>query len=177
MSPTTVFVTYNPNNDFEQTLAVRLHTIGAVHGFNMLLPDRYNGNTKLNSETLHRIKSSDYFIFFSTSPLTGIVQQEISSAFTHLKDKSKILIIYDKVKNLKHNENCTEVFIDARRDAPQEILNKIISEIQKSHKPSKNITKINGAAKQDDTVSALAGILLVGLGLLALGAVLDSNKK
>ena len=40
MKQTTVFVTYNPGNDFAQTLAVRLHTIGAVHRFNMLMPDR-----------------------------------------------------------------------------------------------------------------------------------------
>jgi hypothetical protein len=45
MNPATIFVTYNPQNDFEQTLAVRLQTLGAIHGFNMLLPDRFGSKT------------------------------------------------------------------------------------------------------------------------------------
>jgi len=172
MKPTTVFVTYNPGNDFEQTLAVRLHTIGAVHGFNMLMPDRFNEYTNLGSETLYRIKSSDYFILFSTSVLTPVVQQEVNAAFSHLQDKSKILIIYNRVKNLRHNENCTEVFIDTRKDSPQIILEKIINEI----KASQNSSARKIAAK-DDTASVLGGILLIGLGFLALDAVFSSHKK
>lgn len=171
MKQTTVFVTYNPGNDFEQTLAVRLHTIGAVHGFNMLMPDRFNGNGRLSNETAFRIKSADYFIFFSTSQLTTVVQQEISTAFAHLKDKSKILIIYNKVKNLKHNENCTEVYIDARKDTPQQILDKVIQQIKLNQKA---ITKNSPA--QDDSMSALGGLLLVGLGLLALDSLINSKK-
>src|SRR5882757_1129707 len=77
MKQTTVFVTYNPGNDFEQTLAVRLHTIGAVHGFNMLMPERFYGANQFSSETAFRIKSSDYFILFSTSTLKPVVQQEV----------------------------------------------------------------------------------------------------
>jgi hypothetical protein len=173
MKQTSVFVTYNPGNEFEQTLAVRLHTIGAVHGFTMLMPDRFNSTAKLNAETIHRIKSADYFIFFSTSPLTPIVQQEINTAFTHLKDKSKILIIYNKVKNLKHNQNCTEVFIDAKKESSQEILAKAIDKI----KVNQQITTTKRTVKQDDSISALGGILLIGLGLITLDAVFNSSKK
>jgi hypothetical protein len=163
MKPATVFVTYNPGNDFEQTLAVRLHTIGAVHGFNMLMPDRFGGNKKLAEETLYRIKSSDYFILFSTSNLTPIVEQEVNTAFATLKDKSKILIIYNGVKNLKHNENCTEVFIDAGKDSPQQILERIIQQI----KSNQGITK---RSSKEDTFSVLGGILLIGLGFLTLNS-------
>ncbi len=173
MKQTSVFVTYNPGNEFEQTLAVRLHTIGAVHGFTMLMPDRFNGTGKLNGETIHRIKSADYFIFFSTSPLTSIVQQEINTAFTHLKDKSKILIIYNKVKNLKHSQNCTEVFIDAKKESSQEILAKAIAKIKENQRG----TSAQKAVKQDDSVSVLGGILLIGLGLITLDAVFNSPKK
>jgi hypothetical protein len=171
MKHKTIFISYNPNNDFEQTLAIRLHTIGGAHGFTILLPDRFNSNTKISSETDLRIRSADYFILFSTSQLTPIVQQEVSTAFTHLKDKSKVLIIYDKVKNLKHNENCTEVFIDANKDLPQEILNKIITEL-KNNSALKSQNKAN-----DSTISTLGGILLVGLGLLALGSLVGSGKN
>jgi hypothetical protein len=171
MKQTTVFVTYNPGNDFEHTLAVRLHTIGSVHGFNMLMPDRFFGTGPLNNETIHRIKSSDYFIVFSTSVLTQIVQQEVNTAFAHLKDKSKVLIIYNKVKNLKHNENCTEVFIDASKDSPQQILDKVIQEIKQNEKGVR--TKVT---QQTDTASVLGGILLVGLGLLALDSLFNPKK-
>lgn len=171
MNPTTVFVTYNPNNDFEQTLAVRLHTIGAVHGFNMLMPDRFSSQTKVSKETSFRIKSSDYFIVFSTSALTPIVQQEVEVAFSHLKDKSKILIIYNKVKNLRHQENCTEVYIDAGKNSPQEILDKVIGEIKRNQQKAKGKKVV-----EDDAASTLGGILLVGLGLLALDALFNSKK-
>ncbi len=174
MKPTTVFVTYNPGNDFEQTLAVRLHTIGAVHGFNMLMPDRFQNTGKINSETAFRIKSSDYFIFFSTSDLTDLVQQEVKTAFASLKDKSKILIIYNKSKNLNHHENCTEVFIDASRDSMQTILNKVMQEIEKSKKAIKQKAPLK---KDEQTISPLGGILLVGLGLLALDSLFNSKKN
>lgn len=172
MKPTTVFVTYNPGNDFEQTLAVRLHTIGAVHGFNMLMPDRFNSNGKLSNETAYRIKSSDYFIVFSTSALTAIVQQEVSTALAHLKDRSKVLIIYNKVKNLKHNEKCTEVFIDASKNSPQQILDKVIQEIKQNQKGIKK----KAPAQEDDTANVLGGILLIGLGLLTLDSLFNSKK-
>jgi hypothetical protein len=168
MKPTTVFVTYNPKNEFEQTLAVRLHTIGAVHGFNMLMPDRFNGSNTINLETTHRIKNSDYFILFSTSQLTPIVLQEINVALTHLKDKSKVLIIYDRVKNLKGMQNCTEVYIDSSKESADDTLRKVMNELKGDKKlPAK---------KEESTGSILGGILLVGLGLLALNALSDSKK-
>jgi hypothetical protein len=172
MKPTTVFVTYNPGNEFEQTLAVRLHTIGAVHGFNMLMPDRFHNNGTISKETAFRIKSSDYFILFSTSALTQVVIQEVKTAFGHLKDKSKVLIIYNKVKNIKHNENCTEVFIDASKDSLQQILDKVINEL----KENKTTVKKSKAVDEDDTTSVIGGILLVGLGLLALDSLFTSKK-
>lgn len=172
MKPTSVFVTYNPGNDFEQTLAVRLHTIGAVHGFNMLMPDRFGVYEQLNNETAFRIRSSDYFILFSTSNLTPVVHQEIDTAFTHLNDKSKIVIIYNKVKNFKHSENCTEVVIDASKDSPQQILDKVIKEIKLNQQGFKKAP----AKQEDDATSVLGGILLIGLGLLALDSLFNSKK-
>jgi hypothetical protein len=167
MKPATIFVTYNPNNDFEQTLAVRLQTLGAIHGFSMLMPDRYEQNTLVSQETLFRIKSSDYFIFFSTSALTPTVQKEIEAAYQHLHDKSKIVIVYDRVKNLQHDLNCTEVYIDASKHSVQDILQQTIDSIQKNRKKAIK-------AKQD-TENAIGAILLVGLGLLALNS-LSSSK-
>jgi hypothetical protein len=172
----TIFVTYNPKNDFEQTLAIRLQTIAGVHGFNMSLPDRHHGDGKVSMETAFRIRNADYFILFSTSRLTSVVQEEVKMAFDHLKDKSRILIIYNKVKNLKHSANCTEVFIDAKKDSPQEILEKVIGEVKRNQKTLKRPATQKKVAA-DDTASALGGLLLVGLGLLALGSLVNTGKK
>ena len=171
MKETTVFVTYNPRNEFEQTLAIRLHTIGAVHGFNMLMPDRFNGNGKLNSETIYRINSSDYFILFSTGKSTRIVLEEIKVAFAHLKNKSKILIIYDRVKNLKQDANCTEVFINSLKETPQQILDKVIKQLKRNQIPS-----TRNSLHEDNSISVLGGIILIGLGLLALGSLVESES-
>jgi hypothetical protein len=99
----TIFLSYNSGSDLEETLAVRLHTIGAVHGFKMLLPDRYDSNELVSAETRNRIVLANYFILFSTSELGKQVQQEISIAFQQLNDKSKIIVVYDrhKGKNIK----------------------------------------------------------------------------
>jgi hypothetical protein len=160
MNPATIFVTYNPQNDFEQTLAVRLQTLGAIHGFNMLLPDRFGEKPLVSQETEYRINSSDYFVLFSTSPLAPVVQKEIDVAYQHLKDKSRIIIVYDRVKNLHHRLNCTEVFIDSSKSTPQEILQETISKIQENQaKKSKK-----------DAQNALGAFLLIGLGLLVLNS-------
>ena len=163
MTPATIFVTYNPQNEFEQTLAIRLQTLGAIHGFTMLLPDRFGGRPLVTQETEFRIKSSDYFILFSTSQLTPIVQKEIETAYKYLQDKSKIIIVYDRVKNLHHTSNCTEVYIDSTKLSVQQILAKTMSSIQE------NRAKKN----KEDVQNAVGAILLIGLGLL----VLNSSSK
>ncbi|MEQ8531774.1 MAG: hypothetical protein RIF36_17115 [Imperialibacter sp.] len=165
-----VFISYNPGVEFEETLAIRLHTIGAVHGFNMLLPDRSAFRGPLvSSETANRIRLADYFIIFSTSLLSDAVQKEIEVAFEHLHDKAKIIIVYDsKVgKNLQGGEMCTEIFIDSSKPT-QQILQTILNKIE-----SQNGSKKNPQPQGNDV---LGGILLAGLGLLLLGALLGDGK-
>jgi hypothetical protein len=172
MIPVTIFVTYNPKNEFEQTLAVRLHTLGGVSGFNMLLPDRYNFPGKLNEETAYRIRSADYFVFFSTSRLSAAVKNEIQLAYTHLNDKSKIIIVYDGVKNIKHNVTCTEIIINSKTDSIPEILNKTIDQINKKAKPA----SVRKNKKNAEATSAIGAILLIGIGMLALKSASSSSK-
>jgi hypothetical protein len=171
MKPITIFVTYNPSNSFEQTLAIRLHTIGAVNGYRMFLPDRFNDAEKINQETVYRIKSSDYFILFSTSSLTETVKQEIKTAFDHLKEKSKIIIIYNKVKNISHNQNCTEVYIDTQKDSTKVILDKVLNQISLNEKKNRN----RAPSKTSSTADAIGGLILVGLGLLTLDAIFNKD--
>lgn len=141
---------------------MRLHTIGAVSGFQMLLPDRGRPGKAPSSETIGRINMSDYFILFSTSSLSSIVQDEINLAFAKLRDRSRIIVIYDKRVGRNLNaENCTEVYIDIRSD-PQSIVNEITSTI-------KSVQKKGGG----DFLSDLGALLLTGLGLFVLASAID----
>jgi hypothetical protein len=169
MALPTVFISYNPNSDIEQTLAVRLHTIGAVHGFNMLLPDRIGFTKSVSNETKSRILSANYFILFSTSALSTTVLEEIRIAASKLHDKSKILVIYDISvgKNLKGTDNFTEVYIN--RSSPVEtILEKIISKVKAIQSSGNN---------QGGFLSVLGPILLTGVALFALSSIFDEPAR
>ncbi len=163
----TVFLSYNPYSEVEQTLALRLHTIGAVHGYNMILPDRTFNSQVISLETKGRILISDFFILFSTESLSEVVQEEINIAFSKHKDKTKILVIYDTRtgRNLTGAENCTEVYIDTTEDALT-----IVTSIADKIKSLK--------AKTDESfLSTLSGILLIGVGLFALSEAFRVEPK
>lgn len=169
MALPTVFISYNPNSDIEQTLAVRLHTIGAVHGFNMLLPDRVGFSKSVSNETKSRILSADYFILFSITALSATVREEIKIAASKLHDRSKILVIFDigVGKNLNGTENFTEVYIN--RSSPVEtILEKIILKVKSIQSKGSN---------QGGFLSVLGPILLTGVALFALSSIFDEPAK
>ncbi len=96
MKPTSIFISYNPNSAVEETLAVRLHTIGAVNDFIMYLPDRFDSENQISEESKSRISRSNYFVIFSTKPLSNVVKEEIEYAFKHINDKTRIIVIYDR---------------------------------------------------------------------------------
>ena len=183
MKQTTVFVTYNPGNPLEQTIATRLHTIGAVSGFRVYLPDRYNSISILDEETKSRINQSDYVVMFSLGKLSSIVKQEIQTAFKHIGDKSKIIVVYDKHKgkNLTGEiaKHFTPFYFDKYSNKQDELLKAIASTITQKSKTD-TIAKPRLTAvkkqKQANETNALAALLGVGIGLLVLGA-LSSSKK
>jgi hypothetical protein len=169
MALPTVFISYNPASDIEQTLAVRLHTLGSVHGFNMLLPDRLSFGKNVSGETRNRILSSDFFILFSTSPLSAVVQEEIRIAYSKLHEKSKILVIYDlnAGENLQGADSFTKVLID-RTWPVEQIVEKIVSENKKIQKKGDT---------HDGFLSVLGPILLTGVALFLLSGILDDAPK
>jgi hypothetical protein len=168
MSLPSIFISYNQNSEVEQTLAIRLHTIGAVHGYNMLLPERLSNAQTVSIESKYRIEQSDFFICFSTVTLTPIVQQEINIAFSKLHDRSKILVIYDERvgTNPTGAENCTAVFINTQDD-PLKIVTAITKKLQTTS--TKN--------ESESILSTLGGVLLLGLGLFALADGLGAPAK
>lgn len=178
MKPTSIFITYNPNSDIEETLAARLHTIGAVNGFIMYLPDRFNSESHISEETKVRISRSDYFVIFSTKPLSTIVKEEIEYAFEYLRDKSKILAIYDKEKGKNLTGNISNLFtpfyFDRFENRQDKLLENIINTIAHKEKDfviNIQTEKIKQLNKQKEDSNAIAAILGIGLGLLVLGAI------
>lgn len=169
-----VFISYNSQSEFEETLAIRLHTLGAVHGYNTLLPDRTNNSSLVSVSTKQRINASDYFILFSTSAkLSAVVLEEIKVAFAKFHNKARIIIVFDAKhgKNVKGLDKCTSIFIDSSKQSAAEILEEILATIKRNE--AKPVAKL---AKNDDG-GILAGLLLAGLGLLLLGAALSDDDR
>jgi hypothetical protein len=186
MKPTTIFITYNPQVPAEQTLAVRLHSIGAVSGFRMYMPDRYNSDSFLDTETQRRIENADYMVFFSLGTLSPIVKQEIEFAFQHFKDKSKIIVIYDERKGKNITGDITEHFtafhLNPMDYAPDNVLQNIINQIfQKQQIATQQIAEQQTAQNKrsalvrqkqaNESQNAFIALLGIGLGLLVLGAL------
>jgi len=165
MKTPTIFITYNPKADHEQTLAVRLHTIGAVNGFRMFLPDRYNSESMLDNETKRRIAESDYFIFFATKFPSKIVHEEINYFYDTFKDKSRIIVVYDSRNKKPINDEHLTVFpFNPVTDNQTEFLNRIISSIRQKN--------INIPQKNDNQLfNAIGALLGIGLGLYVLDSI------
>ena len=164
-----IFISYNPKSQDEETLAVRLQTIGSVNGFNTLLPDRYANKGTVDRETKSRIKSADYFVIFASSNLSRTVLDEIKIAHDHLQDPSKVLVIYDK-KIVTVNEDLksgvTAIPFNPRTQSVDKIIKKILSEIHKKERTQKS--KVNNN-------NGLLALLGIGLGLLVLAALVGSD--
>ena len=160
-----IFISYNPNEPNEQSIALRLQTLSSIYGVEILLPDRYGANY-LKASTQERIGQSDLFILFSTRNITQMVLEEVNWALGRGK---KVLIIYDKHigKNLTTPQGVIEIEFDPYQDSPDGVLQTILDRA--------GIPRTSQAHKQTNEQAAIAGLLLLGLGLIILGAV--SSKK
>jgi hypothetical protein len=179
MKSTTIFITYNPNVASEHTLAVRLHSIGAVNGFRMYLPDRYNSDSILDAETQRRINLADYMVFFSLGKLSNIVKQEIEYAFKHFQDKSKIIVIYNSVngKNLKGEitHHFTSFQFNPVQDNQERLLQNIVNTIFQKQKTDNQNTQIRKIKEEQETQQGISALLGIGLGLFVLDALIDDK--
>ncbi len=191
MKEKTIFISYNPTSAAEQTLALRLHTIGAVNGFKMFLPDRFNSETYIDDSTKVRINEAGFFVVFSTSPLSTIVKQEIEYAYSVLRDASKIIVIYSKHvgKNLKGDivNHFTSVEFDPLTEGSDIVINKIFNAIfqkQQQDLTQKIQEETNAKAKkelkkqQEETTrlqNALLAVLGIGVGLMILNEILNNK--
>lgn len=166
----TIFISYNSGVQQEETLAVRLQTIGAVNGFHTLLPDRFNHKSVVDRETISRIQESDYFLIFATSHrLSKIVEQEIEIAFQHFKDPSKIIVLYDpngsNITSSPHADKLTLITFDPHNETVDLVIKKIINVISVEEKSKEKKEQQNG----------LLALLGIGLGLWALGSIINED--
>ena len=164
-----IFITYNPKSEQEQVLAIRLHTLGAVNGFQMSLPDRSSGQN-LSLETKRRIENSHWIVCFSMSLLSEAVKQELLYASEHKHDKSKIIVIYNKKKNIvgKASDYFSEYYYDSEIESSSDMMKKILNGIKNTN------SKEFAIKKQDD--SSLGWFLIAGLGILGMAAVASSTE-
>ncbi len=166
-----IYITYNPKAALEETLAVRLQTIGAVNGFEAFLPDRYTSNRYVNDETRYRIKASDYFVLFLTGPLSTLVAEEIKVAYQHFRDKKNIIIIYEEsltdeqLDSIRHYSEATLIPFEPDVDTPDVIVKQIIEQISGTDAQQAYQSKRRGS-KDFNFDIGIAALLMVGLGLL-----------
>lgn len=194
MNMKTLFLTYNPKDNDEQTLAIRLHSIGAVNGFRVYLPDRYNSTTILDSETKARIDNSDYVIMFAFSEkLSPIVQDELRYAYNKTQDKSKIIVVHGGKKGQKALPFATQIHYNPQEESPELVGRRIFETIFKKQQEELNaayqkaqeeklkdeINRLKAKIAEQNALSAFLGVGL-GLALLALyqkRLQLKINKK
>lgn len=186
MKPITIFITYNPKVSNEQTLAVRLHTVGAVSGFRVYLPDRYNSESILDTETKTRIDNADFMILFSfTNQLSSVVKQEIEYAYQRFNgDASKIIVIYNTQKTLSGTmtEHFTEIYNDINKESQDQIIRNIFEKVfqkqqieiqNKIHEAQiqKQKAEVKRLKSEKQTQNALLAFIAVGLGLAILANI------
>lgn len=186
-----LFITYNPKNTDEQTLAIRLHSIAVANGFTAYLPDRYDSITHISDATKNRILHSDYVIMFAlTHRLSNVVKEEIEFAFRKLQDKSKIIVIYSTEKTLEGEmtNSFTEIFCNPYQENSEQILQKIIDkvfqkEIEKWNKTLQEAEKnkqkqefIKRAEKERELAYGLLALLGIGIGLAILASLISDKK-
>ena len=85
-----IFLTFNPNQEIFESLALRTQTLASLYNTSILLPDRY-GTKSLKYSTKERIEKADWLLALTTNQISRQVQSEIKHA--RIKGK-KALVIY-----------------------------------------------------------------------------------
>jgi hypothetical protein len=119
--------------------------------------------------TKQRVEYYNLIILFSTTEISPVVYEEIPFAYSHLQDKSKILVIHDEAVGNAQKLKDKFTYVGINRSSKIEvILDKIIDEIKRIH------TKRNA---QNGFLSTLGGIVLTGIALFALSSALEEPPR
>lgn len=150
-----IFISYNPASRLERTLAIRLHTVGLTHGLNVVLPYRLS-KKNVSEETQLRISESGYYLLFATGAISKTIIVELQEAQKTLP-LERIIII------------CTD--IDATESFPKPFFIDLWTAETSFETKLMRLNRIVATAAKDVNrleQQALAGLLLVGAGILEL---------
>lgn len=84
-----IFLTYNPDADFEEALALQLLSMEAMSHCVFSLPDR-DGEAAITDGTRQRIRQSDFVVYISTVAPQAIAIEEVRYAVNLNK---KVLVL------------------------------------------------------------------------------------
>ncbi len=120
-----IFLTYNAKSEIGQVLAIRLYTIGNLHGLEVSLPER--SEKKISAETRQRIESCDWLIHFGPDEPKGIAREEMIVAYDrnhsawgkliHIGGDSKSNMAFsvkDAFDHIKENWNGSAYYGDSK---------------------------------------------------------------
>lgn len=163
-----IFITYNPDSENEKSIAIDLFRKGRQNGYFIYLPER-NFINKLTTQTKANIDSSNWFVIFSTSPLSGTVREEIEHAFKSKKD-NQIIVIYS-------NRNGKNINFQGRNPVEMYINDYDLNSIEKFKIDL--FERISSKIKPQDKegLSGLEILLGVGAAILLLGALTSDKNK
>ncbi|MBX7059401.1 MAG: hypothetical protein K1X75_15165 [Leptospirales bacterium] len=145
---------------------MRLFTVGVAQGFRVYLPDRTFG-PQLANETRNRIQMAEWVVCFSMGSLAESVHQELDYAFQTKHDRSRIIVVYDRVRNLEGPAvaHFSEFFFDANTMQVDELISQMLKTIGTRDRDTKERERLKSENK------ALKAFLLAGLGILAISAL------
>lgn len=163
-----IYITYNPDSEKEENLAMDLFRKGRQNGYFIYLPERKNSNN-ITKQTENNIDLADWFVVYATTPISETVRQEIEYAFRK-KDPNHIIVIYsrDFGKNITFREKQPLEFYVDEYD---------LNSIEKFKEDL--FQKINSTPKKQEKKGpgGLEVLLGIGVALLLLNAIMDNKEK
>lgn len=164
-----IYITYNPTSINEKNIALDLYRKGRQNGYFIYLPVRTNLNN-FTPQTKANIDSSNWFVMFSTSPLSPTVKEEIDYAL-NTKDGNQVIVIYShhNGRNIDfQGKKPIEMYVD---DYDLNKLEKFKNDLFNKISLKKNKIQRNEGA------SGLEILLGVGAAILLLSALTSEKEK
>jgi hypothetical protein len=159
----------------EQSTALRLQTIATLYGLRVELPDRIGPAAKAN--TRERIARASYVVAFPLQGLSSVVKEELEYAASIGKT---ILVVYEKRigSRVKFKEYPRARYwpIDFDGEPTDKVLSEIAQFI-KSDQVQPPKSSLGEKHNADTGSNALLAFLGIGLGILALAAILDDDSE
>jgi hypothetical protein len=157
-----IFITYDRNDAEGQRAALRIQTVGSVHGLEVELPYRVFAPHLLDAlhpETVARIQRADFVVWMSGAFADSVLQAELRVAMAAHRP---ILALYNWAWQAQPSIQGYEAFTAVGVSGQDQDMVGTITRFAEEH------LKAESKKKRKEGVSALVGLALVGAGLWAL---------